>query len=219
MILFSFIVPLLFFTSCLNGEDNFLIELQEIKLKMNEFSKEMEIRDEKIQVLEREMKIKDDKLVNLETSLAIIRNPPYLNLCASQHVFAGVSQAISYESIFFSAYNEEWQDSHGMDISSGVFTAPISGIYSVTYSLMNSLHSPEEIISIFVHKNGERIPESEHFSKYAHSGTTGWTYDQGGRSITLHLNSGDRLELWCEDCAAEIVRVLTCISLVNWDVI
>ena len=77
---------------------------------MNEFSKEMEIRDEKIQVLEREMKIKDDKLVNLETSLAIIRNPPYLNLCASQHVFAGVSQAISYESIFFSAYNEEWQD-------------------------------------------------------------------------------------------------------------
>ena len=37
--------------------------------------------------------------------------------------------------------------------------------------------------------------------------------DQGGRSLLTHLEAGDWLELYCEECSTGIYRTTLCVTL------
>ena len=64
----------------------------------------------------------------------------------------------------------------GLDISTGVFTAPHGGSYTVSWDTSAYLDSGE-IVYIYLEKNEMTIQESEHHSRY--TGPSGVVYDQG----------------------------------------
>ena len=61
------------------------------------------------------------------------------------------------------------------------------------------------------------IQESEHVSRY--SGPSGHVSDQGGRTLVLHLDRGDTLDLYCDNCSAYISSTTFCVSLSQFDVV
>merc|ERR1712098_173796 len=65
--------------------------------------------------------------------------------------------------------------------------------------------------------NGENIDESRHVSYY--NGPSGDVWDQGGRTMVLHLDQGDTLQLYCDDCTAKIGDITFCVSLTTFDII
>ena len=65
-------------------------------------------------------------------------------------------------------------------------------------------------VDIYLRKNGNVIVESHHYSRAA--------YEQGGRTLVLHLDRGDTLDLYCEDCSAGISGITFCVSLSQADV-
>ena len=61
------------------------------------------------------------------------------------------------------------------------------------------------------------IQESLHSSYYIGPDQSG-VQDQGGRTLVLHLDRGDTLDLYCDNCSAGIGRTTFCVSLSQADV-
>merc|ERR1719154_351395 len=87
---------------------------------------------------------------------------------------SGVS--IPYSTLLYSSSNVEGP--HGLDISTGVFTAGWPGTYTVTWSLMANDYHGGSGVTIYLRKNGDNIGESHHNSYY--TGSSGVVQDQGG---------------------------------------
>merc|ERR1712179_70518 len=109
---------------------------------------------------------KDDMLSKtdeLEREVAILKAPPYIHACGSNHeVLSASSGTITYTSLLYSSTNTE---GGGLDITTGVFTAPWGGSYTVSWDASAELHHGEEVY-IILHENGEYIKESYHHSYY-----------------------------------------------------
>merc|ERR1712179_489874 len=113
------------------------------------------------------------KTDELEREVAILKAPPYIHACGSHGSFlSGSSGTITYTSLLYSSTNTE---GGGLDITTGVFTAPWGGSYTVSWDASAELHHGEEVY-IILHKNGEYIKESYHHSYY---GGNNFAYDQG----------------------------------------
>merc|ERR1712083_839132 len=64
-----------------------------------------------------------DELKMLEKEVTIIRDPPHLHMCGSHYdSIYGSNTIITYSNLFYSSTNTE---GGGLDITSGVFTAPL----------------------------------------------------------------------------------------------
>ena len=110
----------------------------------------------------------------LEREVAIVRAPPYIHCCGSHYGgLSGSSGTIPYTSLLYSSTNTE---GGGLDISTGVFTAPHGGSYTVYWDTSAALKYGEEVW-IYLQKNGVTIQESLHVSSY--TGPSGYVYDQG----------------------------------------
>ena len=72
-------------------------------------------------------------------------------------------------------------------------------------------------VHINLRKNGQNIDESLHYSRY--TGPSGYAYDQGGRTLVVHLDSEDTMDLFCNECSAGIDDVTFCVSLSQADVV
>merc|ERR1712013_441513 len=132
----------------------------------------------------------------LEREVAILRNPPYINSCGSYSGYlSGNHMTIPYTSLLYSSTNTE---GGGLDISTGVFTAPHGGSYTVYWDTLAAVDGGE-YVRIFLQKNGEYIEESKHLSSY--TGPSGKVQDQGGRTIMVYLGVGDTLQLYRSDGA------------------
>ena len=119
------------------------------------------------------------KVDDLEMSIANLSDPPYLHICVSHNDYLNIDdQTIPYTSMLHYFTNTEggW-----LDMTSGVFTAPVCGTYSVSWATVASLNTDERL-EIYLQKNGENILESEHYSQY--TGTSGIAADQGSIFIT-----------------------------------
>merc|ERR1711970_1236788 len=141
-------------------------------LKTSEVKKEINTR---LAAIEEENK-------KLKMSVDVLRDPPVAFACGWKDKFQHVSSmTVTYDSLYYERTNQ-WTEEGGLDITTGIYTAPYPGTYTVTYSLR--VHTTDE---------------SEHYS-YA-SGATGHHSDQGGRSLVTHLARGDTMELFCAECA------------------
>ena len=89
----------------------------------------------------------------------------------------------------------------------------------------------EKKVGIFLHKNGERIGESQLFSAYF--GPSGYVHDQGklllisltitayhigGRTIVVYLAMGDTLQLYRDGGTGSIGHITFCVSLTTFDI-
>ena len=101
-----------------------------------------------------ELAISKAKTDELEREVAILRAPPYIYSCGSHSgPLPGSTGTIPYTSLLYSSTNTE---GGGLDINTGIFTAPHWDTSAVIYS--------GEYIKIILQKNGETIEESEQLS-------------------------------------------------------
>jgi len=149
------------------------------------------------------------KVDDLEREVVILSDPPYLHICASHNEYLYIDdQTIPYTSLLSSSTNTEggW-----LEMTKGVFTAPVSGTYTVTWATMASLNTGERL-EIYLQKIGDNILQSEHYSQY--TGDSGISADQGGRTMLVYLCPGDTLSLYCHDCSpAGVGHTSLCVSL------
>merc|ERR1711892_1053928 len=151
----------------------------------------------------------------LERDVSIIRNPPFIHSCGSHYEYLSItSQTIPYNNLLYSSTNTE---GGGLDIARGVFTSPLAGSYTVTWSLAADDDAGDHSVVIYLRQNGQKIEESRHYSDY--SGPSGQATNQGGRTLVLHLDMGDTLDLYCDNCSAYIYRTTFCESLSTFDII
>merc|ERR1719312_295166 len=121
------------------------------------------------------------KTNELERKIAILRSPPFLHACGSHNELLGASSgSIPYTSLLYSSTNTE---GGGLDISTGVFTAPCAGSYTVSWATSAKMYHGQ----IFLQKNGENIHQSLHYSDY---GGNSVVAEQGGRTIVVYLGVG-----------------------------
>jgi len=148
--------------------------------------------------------------------LAILKASPYIHACGAHYEGLSASYGtIPYTSLLYSSTNQE---DGGLDIATGVFTAPLGGSYSVSWDTNASLDHGEDV-HIFLQKNGERIPESHHNSYY---GGDDHVNEQGGRTMVLYLGMGDTLQLFRSDVNQEggyIFNTIFCVSLNTFDIV
>ena len=214
--------------------------MAEMKMEMNE---RLSLAEGKLAKTEDELAITKDELAitkddhaitkartdELEREVAILRSPPYIHSCGSNSgLVSGSSGTIPYTSLLYSSTNTE---GGGLDISTGVFTAPHGGSYTVYWDTSAYLvHG----CSVYIHlqKNGETIQESQHTSVYY--GPSEYVYDQGkflsiyiitvyyvigGRTMVVYLAIGDTLQLYRDGGTGDIVFTTFCVSLTTFDIV
>merc|ERR1719317_816455 len=83
------------------------------------------------------------KTDELEREIAILRSPPFLHACGSHNELLGArSGSIPYTSLLYSSTNTE---GGGLDISTGLFTAPCGGSYTVSWATNAYLDSGDDV--------------------------------------------------------------------------
>merc|ERR1712215_79991 len=178
---------------------------------------EMEMRETntKIATLEQEMKSKEECIKELERDVKFLKDSPY-SYYSSYKSYTGISSGtVSYSSLLHSSTNVE----SDMDTETGIFTSGSGGTYTVSWSLWaqddTGGYHPVEI---YLRRNGTKITESYHHSYYFDA-SGGTLHDQGGRNQLLHLDSGDTLDLWCENCSAGVHDIIFNVALSNFDIL
>ena len=155
------------------------------------------------------MTTKDDLTQELKREVSFLKDPPWTFACGAHNKGMTVTdQTISYTTLLYSSTNVAGA---GLDISTGVFTAGHPGSYTATWSLLAEDNAGDHYVAVYLRKNGENIEESRHLSEY--TGSSGYVGDQGGRTLVLHLDRGDTLDLYCVDCSARIGHTSFCVSL------
>eukprot|EP00090_Calanus_glacialis_P025412 TRINITY_DN3970_c0_g1_i1.p1 TRINITY_DN3970_c0_g1~~TRINITY_DN3970_c0_g1_i1.p1 ORF type:complete len:239 (-),score=71.74 TRINITY_DN3970_c0_g1_i1:118-777(-) len=188
---------------------------EEMRMEMNE---RLALNEEKMM---KELKQTQGELLELKTEnvqlkldMSFLKDPPFFHACGYQGVVIKITgQTVPYKSLLYSSTNIEGGD---LDIDTGILTTPQSGSYTVTWSLSAEDDAGDTAVQVLLRKNGQNIVESEHVSYY--SGSTGVAWDQGGRTMILHLAKGDTLDLYCIDCSAGIGAITFCASLSTSDV-
>merc|ERR1712212_681012 len=154
------------------------------------------------------------KTDELEREVAILKAPPYIHACGSHYdVISASSGTIPYTSLLYSSTNQE---DGGLDISTGVFTAPHGGSYTVSWDAQARLNRWEGVY-IYLQKNGATIEESLHNSYYGDN-IDDHMNEQGGRTLVVHLDLGDTLQLYKSDGDGDIAKTTFCVSLTTFDI-
>jgi len=148
-----------------------------------------------------------------EKSINVLRDPPSIFYCGYRQSTTVTSSVLTFDRLSYSRSN---QPIGGLDPVTGVFTSPFPATYSVSWSLTAGNDAGDNYVSIHLHKNGASVgAESLHYSSY--TGASGRVSDQGGRTLILHLDMGETLAMYCDDCSAHVLYVNFCVSLVQFD--
>ena len=133
--------------------------------------------------MEERLSVAEGKVAELESKVAILRDPPFLHACGANDDVLNLpaDEIITYNTLLYSATNTE---GGGLDISTGVFTAPHGGSYTVYWDT-SAWMDQGEYVNIFVQKNGESIQETAHYSYY---GGNDRVSDQGNIKISKNSN-------------------------------
>jgi len=196
------------------------LKLTATKEELTAIKEELTATKEELTATKEELSATRDDLISkdheLERDVSISRNPPFIHSCGYQYSSHITHQTIPYSSLLYSSTNTE---GGGLDIATGVFTSPLAGSYTVTWSLMagDDHGNQENLVVIYLRQNGQNIKESRHVSGYSGPGVV--VYEQGGRTLVLHLDMGDTLDLYCDDCGAYIYYTTFCVSLSTFDII
>ena len=143
----------------------------------------MELKDELAAVKDEQLATKEelvttkDQLKMLEKEVTILRDPPHLHMCGSYN--GGLSNynssTITFSKLLYSATNTE---GGGLDITSGVFTAPWGGSYTVTWSI-NSVTYGSHTNFIYLYKNSNKVQES---LLYSHNSDPSYYVNEQGNN-------------------------------------
>ena len=149
----------------------------EMNVKMTDMNERLLLSEKKLVKTEMELAVTRADLMSktkeLEREVAILKAPPFLHVCGSNSGITTSGKTVPYTSLLYSSTNTE---GGGLDMESGVFTAPLGGTYSVSWDLVSWLDHDDTVL-LFLQKNGETINDSWHYSCY--EGPSGRAFDQG----------------------------------------
>jgi len=175
---------------------------------------ELAITKDELAICKADHAITKARTDELEREVAILKAPPFIHSCGSHSDWlSGSYMTIPYTSLLYSSTNTE---GGGLDITTGVFTAPHGGSYTVYWDTIAALNSGEDV-QIVLQKNEETIDESRQDSQY--TGPSGSVRDQGGRTMVVYLAMGDTLQLYRDYGNGSIVRTTFCVSLTTFDIV
>merc|ERR1711936_853812 len=144
--------------------------------------------ERKVNSLEsRIIKLENDK-TSKERRLTKIENKPYAFQCAYQDKWTAES-IVKWDKFITNIMRGV---TGGLRLSSGEFTAGHSGVWEVTYSMLSTNDSGEQIFAV-LNINGRELRESEYRTGYKNS--EGWVYSLGSRILFIKLNRGDKVTL------------------------
>ena len=121
---------------------------------------------------------------------------------------------ITYDRLTINSLSE---DSGGLDIDSGIFTAGHTGVYSVSYSMESkSDNGKPNMVSLFL--NDKKLKESEHMSYYRSdmNGRTSFVHSLGSRTLYMKLVAGDKVKMKTGNYH-ELSHITLCFELANTD--
>ena len=103
----------------------------------------------------------------------------------------------------------------GLNISlvSGVFTAPRSGVYLITFSYWGGNYHGEAT-RVYLHHNEVRLREALHQTQYDSDGS-GFVESTGGRAVYLRLKAGDTLTLQTDTVTGSMYHIMFCVQFIN----
>lgn len=145
----------------------------------------------------------------------ILRQPHFASFCAFKRSFSKKGSTVTYDKLVTSSTNLYYGTTEPqLNIASGKYSVPAPGVYRIDYSLTAWHGIGDAAVYLHIRKNEKLIPESKYDSD---SDTAVGVADKGGASILLQLEKGDRVELFCTDCSADIGYILFCINLEHVD--
>merc|ERR1712210_416157 len=120
-----------------------------------------------------------------------LRDLPFEMVCAYQSKWDKVG-VISYDRISVEFNNSDLPGGGDgtMNIETGVFTTVTSGYYIVTFSAYAG-----EYTHMSLYHNGARVEESRFVTDMGVGSGNDYIFDQGSRTVILHLLAGDTLDL------------------------
>jgi len=150
-----------------------------------------------------------------------LRNPPHAHYCGYKEKETASGIRITYESMLYENSN---QPSGGLDLSTGIFTAPFPGTYAVTWSYIG-YNDHGDNTRITLTKNGPEISETTTYSDYWTAPEpieqASYTYETASRTMFVHLDLGETVGLWKNAfyTSGEVQKLTFCVSLSQFDVI
>merc|ERR1711892_771878 len=132
------------------------LKLTATKEELTAIKEELTATKEELTATKEELSATRDDLISkdheLERDVSISRNPPFIHSCGYQYSSHITHQTIPYSSLLYSSTNTE---GGGLDIATGVFTSPLAGSYTVTWSLMaGDDHGDQENLVVYLRQNG-----------------------------------------------------------------
>ena len=182
--------------------------MEELEDVVKSMRTEMDNLKVQLALTEETVKKTQDELAWIKEEKELDKEQPYFYACGYHHSGQEniTHQTILYDSLPYSSTNLA---GGGLDISTGTMTSGYPGTYSVTWSLIADPYGTGTD-EFFLRKNGQNIGHSQLW--------TGKTdIDVVGRTLFLHLDRGDTLDLYCEKCLAHFHRTLFCVSLSTFD--
>ena len=191
--------------------------LQELEDKMRKEKDELEKKERQLEASISEMRKEKDELEKrerrLEASVSKLRsemeeslrkemtsnysknaltNPsprdlPIVIISAWRATPIESPQTVTFESFLanFDNADRPGGGSGELDLDSGIFTCFTSGYYTVSFSAGTA--SLGEYVLLYLHKNGEKLPESQWFFNGKDIGTYGWTATTSSRILVSNL--------------------------------
>jgi len=153
-----------------------------------------------------------DRLDNSTTN-GPVEDPFYLFVCGYQNTYDLDGKTMTYDKLLINHTNIK--TSGGLNPSSGIFKTPLAGIYSVNFNTINDAGSGDSEVVLYFKKNGVAWYDSLIGSIY--TGTSGKVYDNMGKDLTINLEEGDTLELYCHRCNGPVYRTTICLTLLKPD--
>ena len=174
----------------------FSIFLVGCEASLNSLENQMRAMGDRMERMEAEMDAKDERIAALEAERARVDRGGWWE-CAWREDFTGFyldNSNITYERMLYSNTGDGSPDVEGagLDINTGVFTAPFSGVWTINYSTTSVQYSGD-IIQAHLRINGQTIEASQYWASYLES--TGRIASLGSRTLHLHLAAGDALTL------------------------
>ena len=100
-----------------------------------------------------------------------------------------------------------------ISLISGVFTAPLAGVYLITFSYMSG-NDPNEFTNVHVHKNSQEVSETRTYTYYP-TYSTGQMWSTVGRAVYQKLEAGDTINLHATWVQGGMQDIMFCVQFIN----